>query len=116
MLRTSLLWDRGDTGGLAGQPPPAAARVPKGRMGKWVLGDEAAWARLPKLPPLREASTWLSCKVHPLGLETCPASVCHPRGSHPAPYHIREDLSPLPWVPPQRGESLGRAGLGAGPC
>lgn len=47
---------------------------------------------------------------------TTATAVSHPRGSHPAPCPVRQDLSLLPWVPPQRGESLGRAGQGAGPC
>lgn len=83
----------------------------------WDGGDEAAQARLPKLPPFQEASTWPSCEAYPLGMETPPHLGVPPLcGSHPAPCPIRQDLSPLPWVPPQQGKSLGRDGLGAGPC
>jgi len=81
VLGTSLPWDRGGTL-EAGQGTNMLGGIMPGTRGQ---GDEAAQARLPEFPPPREASTWLSCKVHPLGTETPPSSACHPRGSHPHP-------------------------------
>lgn len=53
--------------------PTAVSKVPKGRMGKQVAGDEAA--------RIWEASGWQQPRLG---------------GSHPAPCPVRQDLSPLP--------------------
>lgn len=115
-----MCWERlcrgmaggGDTGGLARQSPfcccqgaqrtdkktgcpGSAAQIPLSLGGLDVAELQSVPTRDGK-PPLPQCDTPTEATQHPAPSgRTCPQ---------------------LPWVPPQRGESLGRAGLGAGPC